>query len=541
MSRVTDLIRDAEGPMRAEHRRTLDKLGIRRLAGYSEEGRRSAHRQAIGDTDAVREVFRSADPDDFYPLLRLTQRGDEAATLPYRAVRHREAELHPALVRDAGAATYWNLLSYRPSAIKKNGRFTFRKADARAVFGVFIDFDGGRQRGDDKWEEPGSLLTQQEIWESVADLVATEIIPPFQLWADGTRGCYGIILFDEPMRNVEEAAELWRELRGYYYRRLHLLAADEGARAITQPLKAPGSVEGRVRYFTTGAPRTSFGALREFFKSHPHETDLSIIATKQRPFNVEQHARLVEAQNTYDELRRPIRRRPGAIRRQVAPSTKVAWLTARIDDWRAFIKAYRRVGYSRRRFFLDFASAVKQREFGLDGDATRAYNVALESSLEVNAWLDRPLSTAKVREQVTSADPLVHRPSEQIRLDMGITPKLALELQLRAFKPASVNAEEEVRQWEDRTRRALERQRIREAKAAADRERRLSRAQAQQRRAEAKNAEKAEKEKRRRIREAKYQRIEEMIRRGSKTADVKRATGAHQQVIARIRRRIDGK
>lgn len=539
MGKVSDLIRDAERPMRAEHRRTLDKLRLRGMAARSVPIGDRLQLEPLDDVDALREIFVRAQPGDFYPLLKLTEWGDEKAPLPYRPVFHREVERHREFVRQANVATYVNLVSYRPSAISKSGRFTFKKSHARGVHGVFIDFDGGRSEGDEKWLEPGHLLTQNDIWEAVDELISAQLVPPFQMWANGTRGCYGIILLEEPQRNIEEAAELWRDVRGYFYRRLELLAADEGARAITQPLKAPGAAGGKVRYFRTGAPRTSFEELLEFFHSHPHETDPSPIATARLPFTVEQHDRIIAAQKQYDAIRGASTPRASTRRGPRSPKGKVAWLTARIDDWRVFIQKYRRVGYSRRQFFLDFASAVKLREFGLHGDSTRAYDAALSASLEVNRWLSSPIPEEKVRQQVRSAIPALNRSTEQIRLAMGITTQIAIELGLRTLIPNTLKAEREVEKLELRARRAVERQEKREKKRAIEDERRAARAERRAAGAATKKRKAEENENLRLERRDRDLKIAAMLREGRTTRQIRQATGAHRQTIARIRSKLE--
>lgn len=87
--------------------------------------------EPLDDVDAVREIFVGAQPDDFYPLLKLAEWGDENATLPYRPVFHRDADRHKEFVQERDAATYLNLVSYRPSAITRTARFTFKKSHAR--------------------------------------------------------------------------------------------------------------------------------------------------------------------------------------------------------------------------------------------------------------------------------------------------------------------------------------------------------------------------------------------------------------------------
>ena len=164
-------------------------------------------RQLLTSAEAVNEAFECAHPDNWYPILQQVVRVDDRPTLPFKAVLHRDAKNHDEYISTTTAPTFWNLVSYRPSAIKKNGRFTFTKADAFALHGTFIDFDGGRKIGDDKWDEAGRLLTQREIWREVNCLIAAGVIPPFQLWADGTRGCYGALLFKtpEPQRRDAQA------------------------------------------------------------------------------------------------------------------------------------------------------------------------------------------------------------------------------------------------------------------------------------------------------------------------------------------------
>jgi hypothetical protein len=428
---------------------------------------------------AARMVFEDARPGDFYPILieREVDVEGEGGLTNFRPIRHRDVGNHDAVIEEAGARkTFWNLVSYRPSAIRRKS-FTWKKTFAQGLHGVFIDFDCGRQDGDAKCNEPGAMLTQVEVWSAVVTLVEEMVLPPFQMWSDGTRGCYGVMLFENPHTNIEGAAEEWRDLRGYFYRRAKHIAADEKARAITQPLKAPEAC-GVVRYYSTGAAPTSLSKLLEWFHEHPHATDLVETATATLPFTVEQDARLTRAWSKHDLHTKP-RGEPTRNRPKMTWRQKVGPSKARIDDFKKFVKANHRYGYSRRQFFLDLASAVKSYELARDSDGFRAYGVAMEICGNVNATLEKPLSEESLQRQVYAADPNIRRSSDTIRRDMGITELISEQLGLRTLIPPSLRVDRLVRDREEKAHRAeqrlIERRNTANQKEAAKLQKKLER------------------------------------------------------------------
>ncbi len=503
--------------------------------GSIDEPSKCFMRVPLSSAEAAAHVFEKAFWLDFYAILVSRESEDEEGCKNYKPILHQSREFHDEVIASAGdRKTYWNLCSYRPTAIKRNGSFSWSKKFVRGLHGVFIDFDCGRMPGDDKCDEPGAMLTQDEVWKGVCQLVEQRVLPPFQMWADGTRGCYGVMLFEEPHPNIEEAAEMWRELRGYFYRRAKHLAADELARAITQPLKAPGAC-GLVRYYSTSAPRTSLAELLAWFRAHPHPTDLVDGATPTYPFTVEHQNRLCKALALGDNS-------GGAPKtprsRAMTWQQKAAPMKARIDDFRRFVAATRCTGYSRRKFFLDLASAVKkyefQREDGGD-DVGRVYRVALEICEEVNALLDRPLSSKGLQVQVHAANPNIQRSSDSIRQDMGITESIAEELGLRTLIPPTLRVERFVREREEiavrAEKRAIERKRKADENAARRQQRALVRDARQRAKEEARS-----KPKKNEIRDI---RVEIMLREGVlSTTEIARAVGIHRQQIARIRKRM---
>lgn len=513
----------------------FDRSNCHNRRGYGQP-QRQLRRIPLSNVAAVEMVFGSAQPNDFYPIfIERIDEGDGGGCKNFRPVLHRERGRHDEWIASAGEQkTFWNLCSYRPTAIRPSGSFTWKKDYVRGTYGVFIDFDCGRKPGDEKCDEPGAMLTQDEVWREVQALIEHEVLPPFQMWADGTRGCYGVVLFDEPEQNVFEAAEKWKELRGYFYRRGKHVAADERARAITQPLKAPGAC-GVVRYYSTGAPRTSMAKLLEWFKAHPHVTDLSDTASKKFPFSVEQQKRLDAA---WVKIDRHTTERTSSGKRTMTWQQKVAWVKARIDDMHAYVAEFGRTGYSRRQFFLDLASAVKLYEFARDNDSERAYVVALDVCSKLNELLDRPLSTSRLKEQVQAADPETRRSSETIRLDMGITEAIAERLNLRALKPASMKVEKLVREKEERARRAEERAAQREAK---QKEKETVKLKKKLDREEARALRSALKPKTINVeRDQRDALVEKMLREGRATLEITTAAGIHRQQVARIRERLVG-
>lgn len=492
-------------------------------------------RVPLTSPEAAALVFEKAFPDDFYAILVEREDEDESGCKNYRAVRHRDRESHDDVIQSAaGRKTYWNLCSYRPTAIKKSGAFTWSKQFVRGLHGVFVDFDCGRMPGDEKCGEPGALLTQEEVWQRVNELIEQEVLPRFQLWADGTRGCYGVMLFEEPHPNIEEAAEIWRELRGYFYRRAKSLAADEMARAITQALKAPGAC-GVVRYYSLPGARTSLAKLVEWFRAHPHPTDLVDGATATYPFTVEHQDRLEKAWSLGENTPPKTKERK---KRTMTWQQKAAPMKARIDDMKKYVKAVKRTGYSRRKFFLDLASAVKSYELQREGEgdvAVNAYRVALETCAEVNALLDRPLSPRRLQEQVHAANPNVQRSSDSIRRDLGITESVATQLELRTLIPPTLRVERIVRHREAvaqrAAQRAIERERKSIEKAALKLQRKIAREARQQMRQAAQR-----KPKRNELRDA---RVVIMLREGLlSTTEITKLVGIHRQQVARIRRKL---
>lgn len=495
-------------------------------------------RLPLTSEQAAAIVFAKALPDDFYPTMAERAQGseDDSGTENFRPILHRDRASHDTVIASAGdRKTYWNLLSYRPTALRRSGKgFTWKKQYARAVHGVFVDFDCGRKPGDDKWEEPGRLLTQQEVWQAVNELVAKQVLPPFQMWADGTRGCYGVLLFDEPHQNVEEAAEMWRDIRGYFYRRAKHLAADELARAITQPLKAPGAC-GIVRYYSTGVPKTSLTNVLEWFRAHPHETDLAEWATHTSPWTREQSDRLDAAWEHFDKFTTP--RKQSQTKRTMSWEQRAAPDKARIDDFRKYVQATGRCGYSRRQFFLDLASAVKSYELARDNDGSRAYAVAEAICIEINGMLDKPLSAAKLLDQVYRADPSVRRSTNAIRMDMGITELMADRLGLKTLIPPSLRIERQIRKRADMAQRAeqraIERVKRAEAKKLAEFQRKEEKAARANGLRTSKKTSKAND-----LRDERDRRVEEMLRAGRATSEIESEVGIHRQQIARIRRRL---
>lgn len=491
-------------------------------------------RMALTNVEAVRMVFEKAQSGDFYPILAESENKveDEKAFKNFRPIFHGDADRHDAVIKEAGERkTFWNLVSYRPSAIKRKS-FTWAKKFARGLYGVFIDFDCGRKPGDKDYDEPGRKLTQEDVWRGVNALIEQKVLPPFQMWADGTRGCYGVMLFDKPYQNIEEAAETWKTLRGYFYRRAEHVAADELARAITQPLKAPGAC-GVVRYYSTGAERTSMAKLLEWFRAHPHSTDLAETATATHQFTVEQEERFSRAWSKYDEHTKP-REEPEKKRRKMTWQQKAAPAKARIDDFKKFVQTYRRCGYSRREFFLDLASALKSHEMARDSDGGRAYDVAMKVCAEVNAMLEQPLSKWQLHEQVYAADPNVRRSTNTIRTDMGITGLIAEKLNLRTLLPPSLRAERVVRDREEKALRAEQRVLNQQKKAAEKEAAKLQR-----------NVDRAERRKKKRATAPRSKKnadrdaqVEAMLREGKPTSDITTATGVHRQQVSRIRERL---
>jgi len=487
-------------------------------------------RTALTNVEVSRMVFKKAQPDDFYPIFAeyMVDGGRRWESL--RPIAHRDAERHDEAIASAGdRKTFWNLCSYRPSAIQRSG-FTWKKTFVRGLHGVFIDFDCGRKASDDDYDEPGRSLTQEQVWKAVNVLIEHEVLPPFQLWADGTRGCYGVMLFEQPHPNIEEAAEMWRDVRGYFYRRAKHLAADEGARAITQPLKAPGAC-GAVRYYSTGTEqRVSLEGLRDWFHAHRHPTDLSDLATPKNPLTVEQEKRFKAAWTRYKQNSTP---RASTSKRTMTWQQKAASIKALVDDLTAYASEFHRTGSSRRRFFLDLASAVKNYEYKRDGDSHRAYDVATVTCDAVNNLLDNPLSPGRLKEQVLAADPRTRRSSNEIRLDMGITEGIAERLKLRTLIPPSMRVELAICKQEDAARRAEDRV-LDRAKRATDKE--AAKLQRKLEREGHATKEKATpKVKRNADRDAK---VEAMLRDGLPTLEITTATGARRQQISRIRKRL---
>lgn len=488
-------------------------------------------RTVLTSVEAVQMVFKSAQADDFYPIFAERLIDGERRWQTFKPVMHGDAHRHDDVIKLAGdRKTYWNLCSYRTTAIRLSGSFTWRKDYVRGLHGVFIDFDCGRGAGDDDYDDPGRKLTQDEVWRGVNALIEQQVVPPFQMWADGTRGCYGVMLFDHP-HNIFEAAELWREVRGYFYRRAKHLAADEGARAITQPLKAPGGCGGVVRYYSTGPQeRTSLPKLLEWFRAHPHETDLSEMASDKYSFTIEQQKRFDAAWSKCDQYTTP--RSSSTKKRVMTWQQKAAPTKAMIDDLTGYVKEFGRTGSSRRRFFLDLASAVKLYEYKRDGDSQRAYAVAMQTCEQINTLLDEPLSPWRLKEQVQSADPEKGRSSEQVRLDMEITEAIAERLKFRTLIPPSLRAERIVREREEKARRAEQRA-INRAKTAEEKE--AAKAQRQLEREERKTKAATPRTKKNADRDAQ---VEMMLREGKPTSEITTATGVHRQQVSRIRERL---
>ena len=505
--------------------------GVSDIAAGHQYDQLRRHPLTSAETAAI--IFEKALPDDFYPILVERDGVDETGCKNFRAIRHKDRSEHDDVINSAaGRKTYWNLLSYRASGLGSRGHFSFKKTAARAVHGVFVDLDCGRKEGDEGWEKPGRLLTQTEVSTGVTAFIEQQILPPFQLWADGTRGCYGVLLFDAPHQNVEEAAEMWRDVRGYFYRRAKCLAADEGARAITQPLKASGAC-GVVRYYLTEAKRTSLAELLVWFQNHPHPTDLVDYASPSRPWTVELDERMTRAHERYESVT-PMRTttpRP----RSMTWTQKAAPMKARIDDFKRYVHEFRKPGYSRRQFFLDFASAVKSYEFQRDGDPERVYRAVLQASEEINAMFDRPLSAARLQEQVYSANPNVHRSTNNIRLDMGITEALAERLGLRTLIPAELRVERIVRKREEMAERAVirlsKRKERAEQKAKEKEDRRAERQRRKEQRASSSGVSTGKNEER-------DDEVVRMLRDAAPTSEIESALGVHRQQIVRIRKRI---
>ena len=526
-----------ETDIRAEVRKRSDLSRIRReYDGFDWVDPRPTRLSPQTSVGAVSEIFAAARPSDFYPLLESVIRDGDKMTLPFKAVLHSQRAQHDEHQARANSITYINLVSYRPIAIKANGKFNFRKQDAFAVHGVFIDFDGGRAIGDEKWLEPGHLLAQRDVRREIDHLAEAGIIPPFQIWVDGTRGCYGIYLFETPEMNIHLAAEMWRNVRGYLYRRLKLLGADEGARAITQPLKAPGTASGKVCYYRTDADRTSLERLLSFFRDHPHWTDLDQIASPRLPFDTKHAERLQVASDKC--LQFSIPKKSSSTTRNMTPEQKVGWLTARIRDWYTFVKAFRKTGYSRRQFFLDVGSAVKQQQYGLHGDSKRAFEEALRVARELNSCLERPLSDSKLREQIIAADPEANRTSESIRLDMEITEKIASDLNLTALVPASLKAEWRVQEVEARARRAEETFQRRAMKAKKKEEANYARGANKEARQVARRTAKEANDERKAKRHQQTETVIAMLLAGEPTSLIMEIVGIHQQTVSRIRKRL---
>jgi hypothetical protein len=489
-----------------------------------------ARRRELTNVEAVQMVFRDTLADDFYPICAERWIDGEPRLQSFVPLLHRDRHRHDEVIAMAGdRKTYWNLASYRTTAIRASGSFTWKKEYVRGLHGVFIDFDCGRKPGDEDYDEPGRKLTQEEVWRDVNVLIEQQVLPPFQMWADGTRGCYGVMLF-EHLHHVFEAAEVWRDVRSYFFRRAKHLAADEGARAITQPLKAPGGSGGVVRYYSTGIEeRTSLPKLLEWFRAHPHETDLSEMATDRYPFTVDQQKRFDAAWSKCDRYAKP--RSSSAKKRVMTWQQKAAPTKAMIDDLTAYVNEFGRTGSSRRRFFLDLASAVKLYEYKRDGDSRRAYGVAMQTCEEVNSLLENPLSPWRLKEQVQSADPQKSRSSEQVRFDMEITDAIAERLNLRTLVPPSLRAERIVREREEKARRAEQRALDRERKAA---EKEAAKVTRQLECKERKKKMTAPRPKKNADRDGV---VEMMLREGKPTSEITE-TGVHRQQVSRIRARL---
>jgi DNA invertase Pin-like site-specific DNA recombinase len=496
---------------------------------------------SVTPDEAAREVFGSAVAGTFFPLLTPRTGADGEAKLgPFCPVFCDAIDEYAnALERAGNVPVYWNLASYRRSALRRDGQtFTFAKTSASALHGVFVDFDCGRKPGDDKWEEPGRLLLQTEVLDGVLSLIKQEVLPPFNLWANGSRGCYGVWLFDEPERNVNAAADEWKVVRQFFYRRGKHLAADELARAIIQPLKAPGALAGAIQYFVTDAPRISLELLRRWYEQHPHETDI-VAGDDRLPWTRIELERFERAEETIRALKPPkVVHQMFRRTRKSSAAQKAGWLKARFEDMTKIVHARRSLSYSRRQFFRDFGSAVKAYEFALHGDPQQAYHVAREKASALNSLLPEPLSATKLDRLIYETKPDVHRKSEWIRVDLQITTLEAERLNLRALITPELRLKRTIADAEakaERAERKAEQRRKKEERRLQEEQRKCARHQQDQAVAAQKLKVKRDEATVRGLRNAE---IARMLLDGAPTSEITRTLGVHRQQVARVRRRI---
>jgi len=505
--------------------------------------------QKLSAKEAVEYIFEGAAGDDFYSISRMVPSTD-----PDRAkdkeedwenvfpVLHSDTHRHPELIEALGdVKTFITLASYKSESrfLPAPGKFSYsaKKKDVRRLHGVALDLDGGRSPEDRKAHLPGAMLTQEELLSGFADLVRTGVVPPPQIWARGTRGCYAIYLFDQPMERIEEAKQLWRNIREcYMLPRAYHLAADELFRSIIQPLKAPGACGGVVTYYkVTGSfgmpiPKTNLLRMADELRALPQECDVP------------------QASDSKDVYLSRIRTVSTTVKkhRNVDRMNRVWWCLLRFVEMREVTNHFRgEPGYPRRLYFRDLASALKSYFFVLNrGNAQDAYIKTLEECQNHNAELARPLDDDKLQTLVYEAKPALANgnPGERffrkrihIVHDMGITGEISKLLKLTHLESDRRRNERRREDKEAKAKLAFERKQARDDRKRVEADEKRERQES--RNATRLIAQRAQAGLQRRSKERSQREslIRDLVLQGVSTKIIESETGAYRQQISRVK------